>query len=144
MKNMETKLHGYAKGGMIHSDAAEDKKLIKAEIGKAMKEDEAKDKKMFVEKSEDKGMKRLDKSPRGYKKGGKVKAKKPAVKINIVNAPMNKDSKDGIPDVVAARPAAAPPVPSVPMSRPPVAPVAAPNAAMRPVPTMQKCGGRTK
>lgn len=117
----------YANGGAVHSDAAEDKKMI----DKAIREYAAKDKKQDADMQAE-GMKRggrLDKKPRS--------SKKDSVKINIINVPKS-DSADPMASMKASQALAAP-------ARSPMASAPAPIPAAMPtkMPPMRKCGGRT-
>ena len=141
---------GYAKGGKVHSDEKEDKKLIKKELGKA---------KIEVKKHGGKvaGRKpaaRADKFARG---GSAPRGKHTAVNINLAASQADKaDSfKKGAmagaqmaaQKLGAGRPGAGAPMQARPPMPPPGAagpmgPAGAPPAGGVP-PTMQKRGGRT-
>lgn len=111
----------YAAGGAVHSDAAQDKKMIDAAIKKYAAQDKKQDAAMMAKEEKDEGMKRggrLDKKPRS--------AKKESVKVNVINMPKT-DSANPLTSMPAARPLAVPGIKTAPMAGMP----------------MRKCGGRT-
>lgn len=121
------KLYGYARGGSVHSDEAEDKKLIKKLLAEHERE-EMKVKgtmKHDMSASGHKSKSRMDK----YARGGKVRHKGSKTHINIVVAP-HKD---------AAAAGGLPPAP--PMAGPPPMPPMPPGAPMGPPPGGPMGGG---
>jgi hypothetical protein len=112
----------YARGGAVHSDAAEDKKMIDAAIKKYEAKDKKQDASMESKEEADEGMKRggrLDKKSRSPKKD--------SVKVNVINVP-KVDGSDPMASIKAPMPMRAP-------MNPPM-----PNRMM----PMRKCGGRMK
>lgn len=112
----------YAAGGAVHSDAAQDKKMIDKAIREYAAKDKKQDEAMMAKEEKDEGMKRggrLDKKPRS--------GKKDSVKVNVINMPRN-DAADPMASMKAARP----------MAVPQALPAAMPSR----IPPMRKCGGR--
>lgn len=124
---------GYASGGAVHHDEAEDKKLIKKMI--STHDNEA------TEMAGDKrGKPRADRPNRA--RGGKVKGKHKGVNVNVIVAPQGDGAKPPMPMPPPGGPMAGPP-PGAPPMRPPMAPppgVGAPGAM--PPPGMRAHGGR--
>ena len=125
----------YADGGAVHSDAAQDKKMIDAAIKKYAAEDKKEDKAMMAKEDKSEHMKRggrLDKKARS--------PKKESVKVNIINVPKS----DGADPMAAAKEAAvlraAAPASQAPMAAAAQVPPSMPSR----MPPMRKCGGRMK
>ncbi len=115
-KLYEGAIHKYAKGGAVHGDEAEDRKLIKSEL-----------KKHDMKTHGSKGKERLDKHARG----GKVKhGKGHHTKINIVVAPKAGGDMPPPPMGGAGGPPMPPPGAGGPPPMPPKAPMAPPPGPM--------------
>jgi hypothetical protein len=142
-KHASTREYLKAKGGAVHKDEAEDKKLIKSELHKAGCSC-AKCSGGKVEKKRGGSIEKLeglratgDRIPR--KSGGRTK--KGNMNVNIIIAP----AKPPMPPVMGARPPMPPGAGPVGMHQGAPPPMAAPAAPqpMQPPPMMRKRGGRT-
>ena len=119
---------GYAKGGAVHGDEAEDKKLIRAEVKKEALKGEGK-----------KAKHRADRP--GRAKGGRVKKGHGKTNVNVIVAP----SGGAKPSPMAglgpmAAPPPAPVAPPAMAAKPPM-PMPPPGAGAPPMP-MRKRGGK--
>ena len=130
-KHRVKKLFGHFKsGGAVHSDAAEDKKLIKSEL-----------KKHDMKAQGHKGHARLDKHARG----GKVKhGKGHHTKINIIVAPKGGGDGAAPPMMPPPGPGAAPPMPPKAPMAPPPNPLAGGMPGMGGAPGGMKRGGKVR